>query len=110
MEKLMKGDVIVIPFPFSDLTSNKKRPALIAAALKGDDFVLCQITSKSKKDNYAISLSNKDFEQGNLSIPSMIRPNKLFTANKSLIEYKIGSLKKKEINNVSEKICEIFKK
>jgi len=110
MEKLMKGDVVVIPFPFSDLTANKKRPALIAAALHGDDFILCQITSRRKKDNYAIALSNKEFAQGALSIPSMIRPNKLFTAEKSLIERKIGFLKKAKINSITENILRIFNK
>ncbi len=110
MERFMKGDVVVIPFPFSDLTSNKKRPALVAAVLQGDDFVLCQITSKSRKDNYAISLSNKEFEQGVLSVPSMIRPNKLFTADKSLIERRVGSLKREKINKITDEICRILRK
>ncbi len=45
MEKLVKGDVVVIPFPFSDLTQTKRRPSLIIAELEGDDLILCQITS-----------------------------------------------------------------
>jgi len=50
MERLVKGDII----PFSDLTYSKRRPALVISALEGDDLILCQITSKTVKDKYAI--------------------------------------------------------
>ena len=46
MGKFVKGDIVVIPFPFSDLSSSKRRPALVLAGLKGNDIILCQITSK----------------------------------------------------------------
>ncbi len=46
MGKFVKGDVIVVPFPFSDLSASKKRPALVVASLKGDDVILCGYTSK----------------------------------------------------------------
>jgi hypothetical protein len=45
MGRFVKGDVVVTPFPFSDLSDSKRRPALVAAALKGGDVILCQITS-----------------------------------------------------------------
>ena len=45
MAEFVKGDVIVVPFPFSDLTQAKRRPALVIATLAGDDLILCQITS-----------------------------------------------------------------
>jgi len=54
MAKFIKGDVVVIPFPFSDLTQTKRRPALVISALEGDDVILCQITSRTSRDNYAI--------------------------------------------------------
>ena len=41
----LKGDVVVLPFPFSDLSQSKRRPALVAANLEGDDIILCQIGS-----------------------------------------------------------------
>lgn len=50
----MKGDVVVVPFPFSDLTQAKRRPALVVAVLEGDDLLLCQITSQRVTDSYAI--------------------------------------------------------
>ena len=55
MERFVKGDIVVLNFPFTDLTGYKKRPALVVSTLSGNDFILCQITSKqSKNDEYAI--------------------------------------------------------
>lgn len=108
MERFVKGDVVVLPFPFSDLSSSKKRPALIVAKLKGDDFVLCQITSELKFDKYSLVLSNKDFSQGMLKHPSRIRPNRLFTPDKSIVLYRIGSLKKFKIVETQNKLINIF--
>lgn len=51
MERFVKGDVVVLPFPFSDLTLSKRRPALVVAAPGGDDLILCQVTSQSVNDN-----------------------------------------------------------
>lgn len=66
MAKFVKGDVVVVPFPFSDLTQSKRRPALVISKLEGNDLILCQITSQTVKDNYAILLDDKDFETGSL--------------------------------------------
>ena len=52
MAKFVKGDIVVIPFPFSDLSQSKRRPALVIARLEGNDAILCQITSKTIKDIY----------------------------------------------------------
>ena len=52
----MKGDVVVLPFPFSDLSQSKRRPALVITELLGNDIILCQITSKKISDRYAILL------------------------------------------------------
>jgi hypothetical protein len=54
MEKFVKGYVVVIPFPFSDLSASKKRPALVVSNITGDDIILCQITSVVKSDEYSI--------------------------------------------------------
>lgn len=88
MGKFVKGDVIVAPFPFSDLSANKKRPALVVASLTGDDVILCQITSKTIDDSDAIPLAKTDFKSGSLHQDSNIRPNCLFTADSNIILYR----------------------
>ena len=79
MAKFVKGDVVIIPFPFSDLSQSKRRPALVIAPLEGNDAILCQITSKNIRDTYAISIDDADFASGSLKQPGNIRPNRLFT-------------------------------
>ena len=108
MEKLVKGDVIVLPFPFSDLSATKKRPALIVATLTGDDIICCQITSEARFDGYALVLENNNFKEGSLQQTSMIRPNRLFTADRSIISYKVGSLQEKKIKEVENILIKII--
>ena len=109
MEKFVKGDVIVFPFPFSDLSSVKKRPALVISVFEGDDLLLCQITSQIQPDIYSIKINDSDFKAGSLNLPSFIRGNKLFTGDKSIIQYKIGTIKDKKLKEVVDFICNIIK-
>jgi len=53
---LVVRQVVLLPFPFSDLSNQKLRPALVLADAGRDDWVLCQITSKSYADDRAIEL------------------------------------------------------
>ena len=109
MAKFVKADVVVTPFPFSDLRLSKRRPALVIAPLEGNDVILCQITSKTIKDTYAISIDDADFASGSLSQPGNIRPNRLFTADSHIILYRIGSIKNDKLTQVVEKVVEIIK-
>lgn len=108
MEKFVKGDIIVIPFPFSDLSGSKKRPALVLADLQGDDIILCQITSQQTKDKYSIAIKDSDFKIGKLPAPSNIRPNRIFTADKKIIIRKAASINEGAINGVIQKIISII--
>ena len=109
MERFIKGSIVVLPFPYSDLSNSKKRPALVLADLKGDDIILCQITSQFVKDGYAIALENSDFIKGSLNKSSNIRPNRLFTADINIITRKIGNIKPEMFEKVTDKLCEIIK-
>jgi len=108
MAEFVKGDVVVVPFPFSDLSQAKKRPALIISKLEGDDLILCQITSKTFKDSYAVPIDKSDFESGDLKQSSNIRPNRIFTVDSHIIFYKIGNLRKNKVNQIIESIVEII--
>ena len=104
MGKFVKGDVVVIPFPFSDLSSSKRRPALVVAVASSDDIILAQITSRNFNDIYSIELSDIDFMAGGLNVVSNIRPNKLFTAEISIVDYKAGNIKVQKMKDVAETI------
>ncbi|MDZ7755873.1 type II toxin-antitoxin system PemK/MazF family toxin [Rhodohalobacter sp.] len=104
MERFVKGDVVVVPFPFSDLSRSKRRPALVVQNFEGDDLLLAQITSKLIRDEFAVKLFETDFKSGKLNKQSNIRPNKLFTCSKNLILYKIGNIKEEKMKSITESI------
>jgi len=108
MGGFVKGDVLVAPFPYSDLSSSKRRPSLVVATLDGDDLVLSQITSKKRSDRYAISLDPEDFSSGTLRMSSYIRPNRLFTADARVVLYKAGSVTAEKMREVTAGIIEIL--
>jgi mRNA interferase MazF len=108
MATFIKGDVVVVPFPFSDLTNAKRRPALVVATLSRNDFILCLITSQTTNDKYTIAISNDDFKTGNLDRNSYVKVNRLFTANEQIIVYKIGTLTTSKINEVIAKLVAIL--
>mgnify|MGYP001289188886 CR=1 FL=1 len=109
MGAFVKGDVVIAPFPYSDLTTSKKRPAIVLATLEGDDVILCQITSQSRVDPYSISLLDKDFESGSLKQDSFIRPNRIFTADSRIVLYKGGVVSRTKLKEVVDKVISILK-
>lgn len=87
------GAVVVIPFPFSDLSRPELPPVVVLAAAGRDDLILCQVTSNPYSDDSAIPLAVADFRTGSLQRTSYARPSKLFTANAALISDEIGVLR-----------------
>ena len=108
MGKFIKGDVVVVPFPFSDLSASKRRPALVLVDLIGDDLILSQITSQAVSDTMAIPIDNTDFANGGLSIVSNVRPNKLFTADESIVLYKAGKLNSDITDKIIDDVTKMF--
>jgi mRNA interferase MazF len=108
MERFIKGDIVVVPFPFSDLSQSKKRPALVLAELKGDDLILCQITSQQVRDDYAVEIDEKDFSEGVLVKKSNARPNKVFTADSNIILYRAARLKKRKADQIVDRLISLL--
>ena len=108
MARFVKGDVVVVPFPFTDLSQTKRRPALVLAVLPGDDCILCQITSRAVRDRDAISLDAADFREGALRQASNVRPNRLFTADQGVILRRVGKLEAQKLDQIIKQVVEIF--
>jgi mRNA interferase MazF len=109
MARFIKGEVVVLPFHFSDLSQAKRRSALVIAELEGNDVILCQITSLEIMDRYVISINDNDFESGGLRKPINVRPNRIFTADRYIVLYGIGFLKKEKISEVIENVVKIIR-
>ena len=108
MGRFVKGDIVILPFPFSNLSGSKKRPAFVIQDLEGDDLIVCQITSKFHYDSHSIYLANSDFANGSLPQNSFIRPNKIFTAEDRIIIGKAGNVKINKIDEVINELVDII--
>ena len=104
MGGLRAGVVVLVRFPFSDLSSSKLRPALVVAPAGGADWVLCQITSKPYSDPRAVALTSASFSEGGLPQESFVRPGKLFTATESIVVRQVGQLRTEAHRRVVESV------
>ena len=111
MGPLTKGDIVLFPFPFTDLSSRKLRPCLVLSNEMGEDILLCQITSRSTvPDNFSTEVRKDETLGGSLQIDSLVRANMLFTAEKSQILKKICSISDRKYKLVVEKIIQLVSK
>ncbi len=104
------GTIVLVRFPFSDLTNAKLRPALVLADVGRNDSILCQITSNPFGDKNTIKLTENNFISGSLDRISYARPGRLFTANKNIISREVGKLKSDTHAKIVSAIILILKK
>ena len=106
MARFVAGDVVVVPFPFTDLASSKVRPALVLAASTRDDILLCQITSKAGGHPEAVEIKTDDFV-GSDRLPrdSYALPHRLVTANESCVRRTTGRLQDAKLREIRERVC-----
>lgn len=103
------GTVVLVRFPFSDLSSSKLRPAIVLADAGRNDLILCQITSQQYADPIAIEIANTDLSTGSFRKNSYARPGKLFAANSVIITKQIGEVKSQKHQQLVEAIIALLK-
>jgi mRNA interferase MazF len=103
------GSVVLVRFPFSDLSASKLRPAVVLAGVDRDDWILCQITSNPYSDRMAVEIVQRDFMDGSLMRTSYARPGKLFSANTSLMERQVGTLKPPKLTGIVDAVVGILR-
>ncbi|MHB1267932.1 MAG: type II toxin-antitoxin system PemK/MazF family toxin [Acidithiobacillus ferriphilus] len=109
MGLLAAGQVVVLPFPFSDLSRNKYRPALVLADAGRGDWIACQITSNPYSDARALTLTEKDFDSGQFAHTSYVRPGKLFTAHADLMEQIVGTVRPDFLERAREAVIQVIR-
>ena len=104
--------IILVPFPYTDLSGAKKRPALVISSLdfntNNEDIICCLITSNPEDRQHAIKITNKDMENGYLEFESRIKPYRIFTVNKRLIYRVLGKLDLSKSKLVIDEINKII--
>ena len=110
MEGLVRGDIVVVPFPFTDLSQKKRRPALVLAVLSRQDAIICQITSQPFGHPHVVPITNSNYAIGLGTLPrqSFVLPHRIVTASATLFERVVGRLKPEKMGEVARKIFEIL--
>lgn len=102
------GDVLIVPFPFSDLSQTKRRPAAVVAEAENGDLILCQITSRPWSNGNAIALEDGDIAGEGLQRTSYARTDKLFTASASIALRTVGRIKAVRLRQLRTTIRHLF--
>lgn len=104
-------DIVLVPFPYSDLSAAKKRPVLIVSNdtynQHFDDVLVCVITSNRYKDAYSVNLTDKNLETGILPEPSVVKTHKLFSIHKSKIIKKFSVVNATFHQQIQKLICQL---
>ncbi|HLD02071.1 MAG TPA: type II toxin-antitoxin system PemK/MazF family toxin [Candidatus Nanoarchaeia archaeon] len=105
-------DIVVVPLPFSDLSSAKQRPALIlsndAYNSSCGDVLVCGITSNLKDASYSTLIDINDFKQGSLPVLSRIKADKIFSLDKSIIRKRVAVLSEEKFEEVKSIVVSLM--
>jgi mRNA interferase MazF len=103
------GDVVVVPFPFTDLQSSKRRPAVVLATFARGDLLICQITSRSDLHPGAVSIGIDDFIRGGIDRTSVALPHRLVTVHEAIILRSAGTLALSKLTELVERVCAVIR-
>jgi mRNA interferase MazF len=81
----------------------------VISVLKGDDLILCQITSQARADDYSIRLDDTDFVAGGLNLSGRIRPNRLFTADGGIVIYRAGHVSEAKLGETLDRLIALLR-
>ena len=89
------GDVVLLPFPFTDYSSFKKRPALVVSSREWNnarpDIIVVAISSRIGQSKFEYVLNEQEQKSGGLPVHSAVRLGNLYTVEKGLIRKRIGA-------------------
>lgn len=109
MGKFVRGQIVVVPFPFTDTSDVKKRPAVVIGEAEMGDFILCMITKSQPTSEDSVELTQSCFASGGLVVnPSYARPCRIFTAHVSIIEKSCGVLNQPTIDSIKAILHKLF--
>jgi len=105
-----QGEIVIVPFPFSDLSGIKQRPVLVLSKNtdneRVEDIIICGITANIKTSRYSVIIQNENLIGGKIPKPSRVKVDKLFTISQDIVKKKLGRIDKETFEKVKS---EFFK-
>ena len=99
-----QGDILLVPIPFTDLSSQKRRPVIVvsnnAYNRKTIDLVVVAMTSNPAETDYSFTITSADLEKGTLNHPGKVRADKIYTISKSIVVKTFGRVNDKVMDRI----------
>jgi len=106
------GDIVLLPFPFTDLSAAKTRPALVMTTRPkndaGPDLVVCAITSNLANAAHSVLISEDDLEDGTIPKPSRIKVDKVATLQKTIVRKRVARVDARTMAQVMKEFESLF--
>ncbi|MEK8016122.1 MAG: type II toxin-antitoxin system PemK/MazF family toxin [Candidatus Parabeggiatoa sp.] len=100
------GDIVLIPVPFTDLSSHRRRPVIVISNelynQKTTDIVVVAMTSNPIEVDYSFTLNSSDLVEGQLNRSSKVRVDKIYTLSQSIVVKKFGQVNTKILDKIFE--------
>lgn len=108
-----QGDIVLVPVPFTDLTSTRRRPVIVLSNLTyhqvTQDMVVVAMTSNPNQTPYSFVITDADLDQGSLNHPGTIRADKIFTLSREIIVKKFGRVKPSVLDRIRQILADVLK-
>ncbi len=111
MARFVKGDIVLVPFPFSAEEAYKHRPALVLASWSyggGTDYLVALITTQPAPDPYLTEIVQADTYGGSLAQKCYLRPTYLFAPDEQLISRRVDRLKPERLERIIQTIVQVL--
>ncbi len=106
-----QGDILMVPFPFSDLTEIKQRPVLVISKnnynLKNEDIITCGITSNLRDSSHSVIIGEEELLSGKIPSKSRIKVDKIFTLEQGIVRKKLAKINKNTFQKVKEEYSKL---
>lgn len=106
-----QGEIVLIPVPFTDLSSRKRRPVIVISNdsynRQTADVIVVAMTSNPAPTEYSFTILSSDLVRGNLNHPSKVRVDKIYTLSQSIIVKSFGQVNKAVLTRISQALQEL---
>lgn len=106
-----QGDILLIPIPFTDLSSQKRRPVIVISNdqynRKTSDIVVVAMTSNPQVTEYSLSISSSDLVEGALNRPGKIRVDKIYTLSQTIVARTFGQVDDKTLSRIRRRLVNL---
>ena len=106
-----QGDIVLIPVPFTDLSSQKRRPVIVisndAYNRQTADIIVIAMTSNFDAGEYSFTITSSDLDRGTLNRPSRVRVDKIYTLSQSSMTKIFGRVRPKVLDRIRRKLQEL---